>query len=81
MDNRSDDIYVASKDGAATVKQIFKLMKPHIEENFGVESEAAKIFTEAILCVMRSVEATSTVPHRPDPVRHTLRLSSFHNCI
>ena len=74
MDNRSDDIYVASKDDAATVEQILKLMKPHIEENFGVKLETAKIFTEAILCVMRSVEATSTVPHRPVPVRHTLRL-------
>ena len=48
MDNCSDDIEVASKDDAATVEQILKLMKPHIEENFGVELEAAIIFTESI---------------------------------
>ena len=51
MDSFSDSIDVASKDDNATVKQILKLMKPHIEEKIGVESEAAKIFTEATIGV------------------------------
>ena len=48
MDNIYDAIDFASKDDAATLEQILKLMKPNIEGKFGVESEADKIFAEAI---------------------------------
>ena len=37
MDNCSDAIEAASKDDFATVEQILKLMKPHIEEKFSIE--------------------------------------------
>ena len=78
---RSSDIDVASNDNATIVEQILKLMKPHIEEIFVFESEAAKIFTEKIQGVMRSAETMFTLPHRPTTVIHTIYLSSLHTCI
>ena len=48
MDNFSDAIDIDSKNDVATLEQILKLMKPNIEGKFGVESEADKIFAEAI---------------------------------
>ena len=48
MENCSDDIKVASEYNIARSEHSLKLMKPHIEENFGVELEAAIIFTESI---------------------------------
>ena len=62
MDNNSDAIDIASEDNASTAEQILKLMKPHIEEKNGVESEAAKILTEAIRGVMRSVDQHPQYP-------------------
>ena len=40
MDNNSDDIDVDSEEDDATVEQILKWMKLHIEEKFGIELEA-----------------------------------------
>ena len=45
---RFDAINVSSEEDVATVEHILKLMKPHTEEFFCVESEAAKIVTEEI---------------------------------
>ena len=50
-------------------------MKTHIEENFGVESEAAKIFVEAIQVVICSVEQRPQ--YHTVPLHYAIKFASW----